>query len=301
MTAISVLLGTALVLLQSDPFLRGLSVGLVLAITVAEIGFLVVLVGGTAPLMMGEVAEQWTAQSLRPLQRHGWHLANHVLLNNGDADHVLIGPGGVFVIETKWRREAWRIEGTDFDRDAAIAQVKQAAASVKTRLGEQVHVEPVVSVWTGAASSRSAPDVEKRYGDVVIVPGPVLESWALRRGRAVLDEETIARLWATLKQQKLRNVDFERANRPIPTSFDNLVLAACGLVLLAVLGLLASGWLFTTTKSFPLWLCGAGVVVVAYSFARRSAPLRRPGLAFTLGWGASLVFVAGIVVRELLT
>lgn len=60
-----------------------------------------VLLSGTAPLMMGELAEQWTAQELRPLTKHGWRLVNHFGLGYGGQDHVLVGPGGVVLLETK--------------------------------------------------------------------------------------------------------------------------------------------------------------------------------------------------------
>ncbi len=51
---------------------------------------------------MAELAEQWTAQELRPLREHGWKLVNHVGLGPGDQDHVVVGPGAVVLIETKW-------------------------------------------------------------------------------------------------------------------------------------------------------------------------------------------------------
>lgn len=285
------------VLVQERPFVRGLTVGVALAATIAAIAFTVVLFGGTAPLMMGEIAEQWTAQSLRPLQRHGWHLANHILINSGDADHILIGPGGVIVVETKWRREPWRAQGPDFDRDAAIAQAKQAAESVRHRLGGGVPVEAAVVLWTGLADSGSPPSTERRYGDVVIVPGPNLEGWAHRRGRHRFDDETVSQLWARLKEQKVRSAEYERRSSPIPMSFDNIAVVACGLIVLAALGMLASGWLFTTTESFALWFGGTAAVGLGYAAARRSTVLRRPLLAFALGWTASLVFVAGAAVR----
>jgi len=288
------------VLVQENPFVRGLTVGIAVTATIAMIAFAVVLFGGTAPLMMGEMAEQWTAQSLRPLERHGWHLANHFLLNNGDADHILVGPGGVVVLETKWRREPWRAQAPDIDRDAAIAQAKQAAESVRLRLGGDLRVEAAVVLWTSVASGSSDPGTERLYDDVVIVPGPRLEAWAHRRGRHRFDDQEVAQLWARLKDQKLNNTEYERRTSPIPMSFDNMVLVACSLVVLAVLGMLASGWLFTATQSFPLWFGGTAAVGLGYAAARRSALLRYPALAFALGWAASLVFVAGVLVKLLL-
>jgi hypothetical protein len=63
---------------------------------------------GTASTMMGDTAEQWTAQELRPLSKDGWRLINHFGLTSDDIDHLLIGPGGVFVLETKWSSTDWQ-------------------------------------------------------------------------------------------------------------------------------------------------------------------------------------------------
>lgn len=299
-----ILLGAAAItipvaLVQRNAFLQGAVVGGMSALAAAGIGFLVVLNGGTAPLMMGEVAEQWTAQSLRPLLKHGWHLANHVLLNSGDADHVLVGPGGVIVVETKWRREPWRTH--DADRDAALRQVQANANSIRLLVGRHVEVQPVIVLWTSAVAKRPEPATERRYGDVVVVPGSALQPWALRRPRNVFDEAQVAVLWGSLSHHKLRNVEFERMQRPIPMSFENLALGALGLVLLGCLGLLASSWTLTLAQSVPAWIGASVLVATARWRVRRDARLHWPITAFAVGWALSLVLVAVALMSQVIT
>ena len=49
----------------------------------------------------GAEGERKTARALRPLLREGWVLLNDLPRSFGNIDHVLIGPPGVFMLETK--------------------------------------------------------------------------------------------------------------------------------------------------------------------------------------------------------
>ncbi len=49
----------------------------------------------------GAEGERATARALRPLAKSGWVLINDVQRDRGNIDHVLVGPAGVFVLETK--------------------------------------------------------------------------------------------------------------------------------------------------------------------------------------------------------
>lgn len=55
--------------------------------------------------LVGAQGEAITAEALAPLARQGWYLINSVTLNSRgtDLDHLLIGPGGVFTLNTKTR------------------------------------------------------------------------------------------------------------------------------------------------------------------------------------------------------
>ena len=51
----------------------------------------------------GAVGERRTARLLAALERHGWAVLHDLALPDGRAnlDHLVIGPGGVFVIDSK--------------------------------------------------------------------------------------------------------------------------------------------------------------------------------------------------------
>jgi hypothetical protein len=263
--------------------------------TLAAISFLVVLLGGTAPLMAGELAEQWTAGSLRPLRAHGWKLANHVLFNGGDADHVLVGPGGVFVVETKWRREPWKSSGPDLDRDAAIQQVRDKARSVAFLLRPVgVTPRPVVVRWVGRGLSSPDTASIQVFDETTVVPGGQLEAWALRRGRNALTPEQVEQAWAFIADHATRNEDFENERSPVPPSFDSLAMRAFFSVLV---GLGTFSLLVQAIRWVPLAIYVAVVTLVGVcGLAARSRV--RPGvgvylLSATTGCLAVLAFVAG--------
>lgn len=101
--------------------------------------------------MMGDQAEQWTAQELRTTRPLGWQVVNHFLLRRDDIDHVLIGPGGVYAVETKWSNDRGGRYARTQERDA-VAQASSNARSM-TLWSELrtsgVQVQPVAVVWGG--------------------------------------------------------------------------------------------------------------------------------------------------------
>ena len=54
----------------------------------------------------GAAGERRTARLLAPLERHGWAVLHDLAIPGSQAnlDHVVIGPGGVFVIDSKHYR-----------------------------------------------------------------------------------------------------------------------------------------------------------------------------------------------------
>lgn len=140
-------------------FWRGLIVD-ILATTVVAMLFVVVLeVTGTAAVQMGSIAEQWSASELRPLRKQGWRLINHFLLTGfGDIDHLLVGPAGVIVAETKWRSSGWTVHPPDQNVQKAIEQVTRAARAscvAGTRSGKpRVRYGPSSSFGAAPTTSR---------------------------------------------------------------------------------------------------------------------------------------------------
>jgi hypothetical protein len=75
------------------------------------------LTAGTVAWRRGARGERATARRLRGLQRAGWTVFHDVALQGSRAnlDHLLIGPGGVFVIDSKYYRGRIRV-----GRDGAL-------------------------------------------------------------------------------------------------------------------------------------------------------------------------------------
>jgi Nuclease-related domain len=61
----------------------------------------------------GAVGERRTARLLGPLERHGWAVLHDLALpgSRANIDHLLIGPGGVYVIDSKLYRGRLQLDG----------------------------------------------------------------------------------------------------------------------------------------------------------------------------------------------
>jgi hypothetical protein len=107
--------------------------------------------------LQGEVA---VGQCLDQLRGAGYHVFHDIPGDGWNVDHVVIGPGGVFAIETKTRSkprrgqsevafdgETVRVNGYAPDRDA-LAQVRASARQVKEIIeqtaGLDHYVRPVI-------------------------------------------------------------------------------------------------------------------------------------------------------------
>lgn len=56
----------------------------------------------------GLIAEQAVGQQLNELMRDGYHVFHDLCFPGENVDHVVVGPGGIFCIETKYRRKQRR-------------------------------------------------------------------------------------------------------------------------------------------------------------------------------------------------
>ncbi len=124
----------------------------------------------------GELA---TAQLLSPLLADGWQLYHDIPGRRGNIDHVLIGPGGIFAIESKYRSKRRSIKGkqsaqAEYDGESirfaggvreelpiqqATAVARELSKLLHDRLGEKVSVTPVVALpgWFVSNTSRLGP------------------------------------------------------------------------------------------------------------------------------------------------
>jgi hypothetical protein len=99
---------------------------------------------------------------LRALLNHGWTLFNDIDTEHGNIDHVLVGPAGVFMLESKRlagrvRVEAgqlvvrWHEDPEDgYENDSIAGRARGAAFDLHSRLdmpGPTPWVQAVVVLW----------------------------------------------------------------------------------------------------------------------------------------------------------
>lgn len=233
------------------PFSHGLMLGLALAGGAGALANMIVIQTGTGPTMAGELAEQWTAQELRPLQDHGYRLANHVSIDRrGDADHILVGPGGLFVLETKWSASEWKEDRFFAD---PLAQVEKKARNTWLQVkGHGVaNAVPVLVLWGQAAKEINAGPGVRRKGETYVVAGPHLKRWLLGRQRGALTGEQVA---AVFEQVCAIADRADKVEAPVPPSVGALYARALSALTLAVSACMA-----------PLLLVRFGFVTYAVS------------------------------------
>jgi hypothetical protein len=129
--------------------------------------------GGLINKQVGVMAEEWTAWDLQKLRKHGWYLVNHVMLEHVDIDHALIGPGGFFAIETKYRSD-WQYARKDLAEIAGRAI--DSARRLEPRMGLRPRsVRPMVVMWGPAIAEQFDTPFEEH--GITFCPGHRLPSY----------------------------------------------------------------------------------------------------------------------------
>lgn len=162
----------------------------------------------------GYEGERRTARALAPLRREG-----HVLLHDlpdrrttgqaqkGNIDHVVVSPGGVFLLDTKWlggevsiERDTVHVQMRDDDDDSyedrkLPGRVRGCAARLQEDIVQQTGVrwvQPVVVFWNKFEAGRI--DGE----NIVFIHGDRLVDW-LRQQESKPTQETVAAVAACIK------------------------------------------------------------------------------------------------------
>jgi hypothetical protein len=149
------------------PWVGGFFCGVLLSLAVALPASFLLQVSGSAPVMMGDTAEQWTSQELSRLTRCGWVRVDHIPLNHGDIDHALLGAHEAFAFETKWSAAGWDLSDAADERlKRAARQASRSARRLRIFLGSEtvglaVGVKAIVVLWghaNGAGPTRAVVD-----------------------------------------------------------------------------------------------------------------------------------------------
>lgn len=139
---------------------------------------------------LGRDGERWTESELRSLEQDGWSVRHDIDSRYGNIDHVLVGPGGVFLLNSKNLWGSFAIEEgvlschheiapmSDYSLPKLERQMNGAAFGLEERLKEQlrwrVDVRPVVVLWA------EFPAREGRLGQsskVAVVGGRGIADW----------------------------------------------------------------------------------------------------------------------------
>lgn len=130
----------------------------------------------------GRVGEEQVGEILDRLRPHGWLALHDIPTGRGNIDHVIVGPAGVFTVETKshpGRICAGRI-------DSRMLRQAYAQAKFFERIVD-VTVQPLL-IFSRAYLT---PAVSRRQG-VVILPARMLAGHLARRESGLTAEEAAA-------------------------------------------------------------------------------------------------------------
>jgi Nuclease-related domain len=153
----------------------------------------------------GAEGERKTAKRLRALDGKEWLIVHDVDAGRGNYDHIVVGPAGVFVLDTKWPSGAMRIKDgvpwvtrrDDPDAEARYERygpgAKAAAAQLWRQLGRRAWVEPVVVVWCEFPAGVESVD------GCTFIHGSQVAAW-LEKQPARLTDDTLGALRAGVEK-----------------------------------------------------------------------------------------------------
>lgn len=265
---------------------------------------LLIIWTGIGNPLMGLDGENRTAEVLRKFRREGWELVNGMKLKGDwDIDHVLVGPAGVLVIESKWSHKVWP---SDSNRKtymsgrlkSAVSQVIDNREQFKSFFRKDlvgITVTSVCVLWSHTYESDEPTSFQT--DGVVVIHGPALEDWMRSLTANWLDAKKIEKLSVILELQTAiqDQQDSEKSDSPLP-AFGTLVRRN---VLAPILGftLAICGFSFLT-RDQSLWLHGLtfALFVPVGIFLIKRVSLRRIGQ----GWlsacaGYFCVFVVALI------
>jgi Nuclease-related domain len=137
---------------------------------------------------VGAWGEEWTAKEVAKLAAAGWVMLHDLRrIGGGNVDHVLVGPGGVFVLDSKNLDGEVRVdrdvmsltrpgdERPAYSSDQPARQARGNAAHIhdliKRRTGRTLWVRGVVVLWA------TFPKQHARGNKVDLVAGSHLADW----------------------------------------------------------------------------------------------------------------------------
>jgi hypothetical protein len=292
----AVITGVAIVIPSS--FARGLFVGVAASALLGQIGYLVLALSGTMSRGMGATAEMWSSSELRRLRRHGWWIVNGVALAGRDIDHVLVGPGGVVVVESKWSAEGWHLSPPDQRLGAAVDQVVANARSLRLWTPVRSVRPPVASVlllWGGSrAGSAGRPAEPVRIGETTVAYGlTAVRGWitGIAHGPALMSAADAESVWRELDRFVAGREDRDVTLAP-PTSFESVLWTVLATAIAFIATLLGCLEVFTRTRSWWLGLASVLLMLGVCLVLRRPSRTRTPAVGGIAGLAVASTIAA---------
>jgi hypothetical protein len=178
--------------------------------------------------LRGAEGERATGKALRPLTSRGWHVRHDLAARRGNVDHVVAGPGGVFVLETK--KLNGRLVVTDgvlnvrFDQspinDYALTSLAPAVHRFAGRLRDHLHsrlgwivdVYPVVVLVSEAFEQGRV-----TAGRLTYIRVDQLAHWLEQQPRRIAEQD-LAQIGAALAAlPSAKDIPYERGPEALPT------------------------------------------------------------------------------------
>jgi hypothetical protein len=132
--------------------------------------------------------EEQVGAVLTAMSAEGWRTLHDSVLDRGNVDHIVVGPGGLFTVETKSHRGRFDVERLN------ESWLKQAYAQRKVLERAVDHRAKCLLVFSCAYLSQG----ESQQRGVVVLPARLLAGY-LRRQRAVYSSEQVTAIYEELK------------------------------------------------------------------------------------------------------
>jgi len=265
----------------------------------------VILWSGIAPSIMGIQGESLTADILREFKGREWHLINGMRFpDSGDIDHILVGPSGIIIFETKWSSGRWPMKYgkrnyMSNQLDWAVTQVKKNREDVQSKfesVRDYVPIYAVCVLWSAEDSSSDLPTFYRKSPDFVYgVRGPELKSWLEGLRKNALDPHRVKEI-ASEMQEKAKILDVETPERHRRT-LNRIIVDSMFLPILAFISPLWAVGAISLLKNGYMDLGSLPILCVMGLYIRSRTRLKM----VTVCWFSSLgVVVAYLLVHEIL-
>ena len=176
----------------------------------------------------GAEGERKTAKVLKPMQKNGWVVVHDIDTGRGNYDHVVVGPAGVFLLETKnltgiveirdgepWLHRRHDPEGDRHQKgipNQALSYSVGLNKAITSRCGDKPWVQAVVVLWS------DFPQQELNAGNVMYLHGSRLKDWLISQPPKLGTgaQAMIAGALAALKVEGDIRAKYNRKNRDVP-------------------------------------------------------------------------------------